>query len=872
MQVESADITDRSAMESLIRGVQRRHGAITGVIHTAGVLRDALIELRSPQPGSPVIDTKALGLLIIDELLEKSPPELMVLCSSVSSLLGLPGQVDYTAANAFLDSFAAAKNRQSATRAVVVNWNAWREVGMAVEAIEGDEDVASSATTSGHPTRLLEPLGVSDDTMVLHAQLNRSTSWLLAEHVVRGGDALIPGTGFVELIRGAAAGRGPSRLEDVFFLTPFDVGVNETRELHLAMEADGSVSIASGDGLVTHATAVAHMLDPDVDRPVPLDIAAIEARCDRRIDHFDGYSDQPFMEFGPRWGNLRRVSYGDGEAVVETLIPEAFRAETADLWLHPGVLDIAIGSAQALIPGFDQTTSFFVPLSYGEVISHAPIPAAARTHIRLREGGGGGLAVFDATICDEHGVVAVEITGFTMRKLASDHSFGSARPAGPVQSKSPIVDALREGIEPAEGAEALDRLLAVDLGPQVIASSVDVDLWQAHVDAEAGGDDGAAPIHYARPELDSEFAEPSTPVEAELAAMWRDLLGVDRVGRDDDFFELGGQSLIAVRLFTRIRKRFAVDLEISTLFEASTVKQCAALLAERIGTCDEPIPVGDAAPRSLVTIHKGADRIPVFCVHGAGGNVLNFRDLARAMGRDQPFYGLQARGIDGVTPPTATIEAMAEEYLAEIRMVQPAGPYRFAGYSGGGLVAFEMARQASAAGDEIDLVLLLDTFPPTFEMRRSTIAHILGDFFRDPTGYPREVLEGRRAEAVTRAERARLQEILASGKPVPNDLRELHMEDHFAGVAANYTRQPWSGRVVLLRAETVFWAFSLLDETYGWADVVGDGLQLVTVAGDHATLVLEPNVGTLVEAISDVLRPEANEVDAEGTTAAAGTS
>lgn len=868
--VESADITDRAAMESVLRRVERAHGAVTGVIHTAGVLQDALIELRSPQPGSPVIDIKARGLLILDELLEKSPPELMVLCSSVSSLLGLPGQVDYTAANAFLDSFAAAKNRDTSTRTLVVNWNAWREVGMAVEAIEGDEDPAASATTSGDPTRMLGPLSVHDDTIVMHANLNRSTSWLLAEHVVIGGDALIPGTGFVEMIRGAVAGKGPARLEDVFFLTPFEVGVNETRELHLSVESDGSVTITSGDGLVTHATATASALGADVALPADLDLDAIEARCDDRVDDFDGFSEQPFMDFGPRWGNLRRVSYGMGEAVVHTVMPEAFRSETADLWLHPGLLDIATGSAQALVPGFDQASSFFVPLSYSRAISFAPIPADARTHIRLRESDTHELAVFDATICDESGVVAAEITGFTMRRVDSGGSFGSARSAGPVQSKSPIVDALREGIEPEEGAEALDRLLAVDLGPQVVASSVDVDLWRAHVDAEAGGD-GASPIHYARPELESEFAEPSTPFEIELAAMWRDLLGVDRVGRDDDFFELGGQSLIAVRLFTRIRKKFAVDLEISTLFEAPTVAQCAAVLASRLGSDDTAVGAVDATPpKALVTIQKGGDRTPVFCVHGAGGNVLNFRDLALAMGRDQPFYGLQAHGIDGITRPLDSIEAMATTYLAEVRTVQPEGPYRFAGYSGGGLVAFDMARQAREAGDEIDLVLLLDTFPPKFEMRRSSITHVLGEFLRNPAGYPSEVIEGRRSAMLADAARERLKKILDAGETVPNDLRELHLEDHFAAVAANYVRQPWAGRVVLLRAESVFWAFSLLDETYGWSDVVSDGFQLVSVAGDHATLVLEPNVSQLVDAISDVLRPERASI--EGTREGAGTS
>src|SRR4029077_8113983 len=117
--------------------------------------------------------------------------------------------------------------------------------------------------------------------------------------------------------------------------------------------------------------------------------------------------------------------------------------------------------------------------------------------------------------------------------------------------------------------------------------------------------------------------------------------------------------------------------------------------------------------RSLVTIQRGVDPlIPFFCVHGSGGNVLNFRDLSQAMGRSQPFYGLQSRGIDGVSRPHHSIEEMAAAYVTEVREVQPEGPYLLGGYSGGGVVAFEMAHQLTAAGEAVALLVMFDTFPP----------------------------------------------------------------------------------------------------------------------------------------------------------------
>ena len=150
---------------------------------------------------------------------------------------------------------------------------------------------------------------------------------------------------------------------------------------------------------------------------------------------------------------------------------------------------------------------------------------------------------------------------------------------------------MREGILPSEGVDALDRILASGLADQVVASSVDVERWMAKVDAEASAtdDDDRRRVggpQYERPNISSDFVPPATPIERELATMWRELLGVERVGRDDDFFELGGQSLIAVRLFTRMKKRYSIDLPLSTLFEAPTIAECASIVAAKLGIVD----------------------------------------------------------------------------------------------------------------------------------------------------------------------------------------------------------------------------------------------------------------------------------------------
>ncbi len=186
----------------------------------------------------------------------------------------------------------------------------------------------------------------------------------------------------------------------------------------------------------------------------------------------------------------------------------------------------------------------------------------------------------------------------------------------------------------------------------------------------------------------------------QLSRIWQELLGVESIGLDQNYFDLGGDSVLAVHLFAEIEKVFKVKLPLATLFEAPTIQDLAGILRSE-------------APSnrwsSLVAIQDSGSRPPFFCVHGAGGNVLIYRELSQNLGSDQPFYGLQSQGLDGAEPPLTRIEDMATLYVEAIRRKKPHGPYLLGGYCGGGLIAFEVAQQLRSAGEEIALLALLDT-------------------------------------------------------------------------------------------------------------------------------------------------------------------
>jgi phthiocerol/phenolphthiocerol synthesis type-I polyketide synthase E len=185
-----------------------------------------------------------------------------------------------------------------------------------------------------------------------------------------------------------------------------------------------------------------------------------------------------------------------------------------------------------------------------------------------------------------------------------------------------------------------------------------------------------------------------------LRVIWQDLLGVNPIAPDDNYFDLGGDSPLAVQLFAQIDNIFNVRLPLATLFEAPTIEELSRVL-------QGATPTSSWSP--VVPIQPAGSRPPLFCVHGAGGNVLIYRDLSRRLGDDQPFFGLQAQGLDGSRPLLTTIEEMAALYVKEMRKVQRSGPYFLGGYCLGGTIAFEMAQQLRLRGQEVALLALFDT-------------------------------------------------------------------------------------------------------------------------------------------------------------------
>jgi amino acid adenylation domain-containing protein len=218
--------------------------------------------------------------------------------------------------------------------------------------------------------------------------------------------------------------------------------------------------------------------------------------------------------------------------------------------------------------------------------------------------------------------------------------------------------------------------------------------------------DKSALSNTSRISLETGFVAPRNSTEAILVAIWAEVLGLKQVGIYDNFFALGGHSLLAMRLFTEIEKTFGKRLSLATLFQKQTIAELADILYQEQ---EQP----SREWESLVMIQQGnPTKLPLFCVHAIWGNVLFYRKLVQYLSIEQPVYGLQAQGLDGKRSPLTSISEMASNYIEEMQTIQPQGPYFVGGFSLGGQIAFEIARQLQAQGQEVRLLAVVDSGAP----------------------------------------------------------------------------------------------------------------------------------------------------------------
>jgi non-ribosomal peptide synthase protein (TIGR01720 family) len=401
-----------------------------------------------------------------------------------------------------------------------------------------------------------------------------------------------------------------------------------------------------------------------------------------------------------------------------------------------------------------------------------------------------------------------------------------------------VSDALRQQL--LREFDTLAATLAAD--PAATLTAIPTDAGGAERRAGASGPAGAD---------DRPHPVPRNGVEAALVPIWAHALGHSRFDVGDNFFDLGGTSLQALDLMARVQDRFGRGIPFAALLEAPTIRGLAARI---------DAPGAARSWTSLVPIQPEGLGRPLFLVHHGGGSSFGYPTLARCLGTDVPVYAFHEPGLEAGEERLPSIEALAATYIADLRTVQPTGPYRLGGFCFGGVVAFEMAQQLTRAGEQVEWLALIDAAVPSlcqpapFRERRRWYADRLAGLTTvgKLTYLARRIGRRVRVEATNRATGIRLVTLRGLyrayrrlGLPEPRYLRTLDLLHYNGDLSLAYRPEPYHGRVLLVRSDRPD-----LPVDFGWNAVVDPGVEIWPMPGeDHLSMLVEPHVWRLADGL-----------------------
>lgn len=342
--------------------------------------------------------------------------------------------------------------------------------------------------------------------------------------------------------------------------------------------------------------------------------------------------------------------------------------------------------------------------------------------------------------------------------------------------------------------------------------------------------------------LEQDYVAPRDEVESKLVKLWEELLEVSPIGIQNNFFRIGGHSLLAARMIAQVEEMFSQRLDLGALARATTIAELAEVV--RRGDWDEK-------PRSLVVIRAGGKSPPLYCVHGVGGHILPFLDLANHLGSEQPVYALQAKPVQ--LGDERTIEGLAEDYLGEVEQFQPEGPFYLAGFSFGGFVAYEMARKLEAKGKQVALLALFDTQASSLPRFRDSLTQI---------GYLRYRIRAILESTLFQLSEMELASVVRNnnGKEEPISHNERILGDVDADTVpvhlwnimvanqaalSKYVPGRYCGSITLFKS-----SYFGRGVFYGWRELTCGGVNIFEVPGTHRGMMQEPNVRILADQLS----------------------
>jgi phthiocerol/phenolphthiocerol synthesis type-I polyketide synthase E len=585
----SADLTSAVELKSVISALTRKWGNVRGVIHSAGIAGTGVMQLKTREQADKVIAPKVKGILALEQALTGQPLDFLVLFSSLFSVIGGIGQVDYSAANCFLDAYARHRRNTFGLPVVAINWGGFSEVGMAATMGFSPNQpvaVAPSEKKAQHPyLHSLEQSG--DNKIIATSYLSCQQHWALREHRVAGQWAM-PGTGLLEMIRAAFMDFFPDisgvSLENVYFLSLLSCAEHELVQVAVEFSpvSNGNyifecfktlgqqrISFVSGDIYANQAAQTQVNLS---------DLVAAHnlERVQFSLGQSQILTEDNFLELGPRWQNLKDVSFSNTSLLARLELDGQFIDDLNSYYWHPALLDMATGPVTGHLLtrlNLNLQGGEFLPFSYGKLECHARLPKNIYSFIEFRHFDESQKTIhFDISIYDEMGNSCLTITDFILKKVPVK--------LAPVGSEDAI-DFMDDSTTPKEGRAIFNRILENLEQPQWIVSTQDLPALVSRIRAGIVDSLGVKVREKSIIARDEDVIAPSTPEEEILVDIFETVLGVTPISVHDNFFDLGADSVTGIQIVSHAKARGLI-LKPNQLFKYQTIAELAQVAATKV--------------------------------------------------------------------------------------------------------------------------------------------------------------------------------------------------------------------------------------------------------------------------------------------------
>lgn len=606
------NVADHPAMEQMVAEIERTVGSINGVIHSAGSVGGGIIPLKTRESVRPVFDSKFVGTLVLDKVFSERKLDFFLLYSSITSILGEGTRLDYCSANAFLDAFAANRKWIKGDNTSSINWTGWTGTGMAVrwekEKAEKANKVKAEAgrppvaaeTILRRSKDLLRLLKQEDDNYIFEVGFKPENDWIINSHFIISQPTVV-GTTFIELAHQASTLLFPGRrseLRNLYFISPlmFENGAQKKVRLVLEQKKDKlKFSFRTQplnknedkDIWHDHFTGELFFSEQEAER---FDLPGTRERLNGKIDDAKGsrivYNKQnmPLIDLGERWDIDNRIHVGEQEWLAKLSLRKEFSGDTEHYDYHPAIMDKATSFALRYVSG-----STYLPFSYKSVRPFAKLPDEVYAYVTPSNTGAKNqdAVAFDITLLDEQGAVLMEIKEYTMKQV-NDLPASSRQPDRDKAAAEALSDTF-DYIDTEQGQAVIKHILSSRFPEQLIVYPCDFDfmLEDNLPDLQKRAEEkekqkNASKSYYSRPTLSTPYVEPANEMEKTIARIWQDILGLDKVGRDDTFTELGGNSLLAIQTIANIVDVLEVELSAQVFYDNPTVKGLAEAVVASI--------------------------------------------------------------------------------------------------------------------------------------------------------------------------------------------------------------------------------------------------------------------------------------------------